>query len=372
MAVRRLRRLAGLAVVAPDLGAPPPGAPPPAARAAGLDPAPASAGTEPGRPCVSVVVPVFNALRSDAAYLGEALESVAAQSWPPLELIVVDDGSEDASLSVVAEFAGRHPELETRVVRQANRGQSSARNAGAAVAAGEWLAFLDQDDVWLPDRLEAVAGRLTGGADLVYTDADTVDARGEPEVTGIHRERRLGGEHPIRSVPDALFRDVFVLPGTMTVRAAFFRQLGGFDETLSGYEDDDLFVRAVTAGRIDYVARSTLLWRMYGGNYSYSHRMVASRVKYWRKLMRAYGADTSVARRLTLRFYRECLVQCTTLLDAGEPLALDNFLAAQALSSSLGPVDRAAFGVTRWAWTRSSRAGFLARWWLLAGLEGRA
>jgi len=370
MACRRLRRLAGAAAPAGEASS--------SAvreRRTGAAGAARPAGGAPGRalrgeaPLISVVVPVYNALRSDAGYLRQALDSVAAQTYPRLELVVVDDGSTDGSIAAVDEFAAAHAELKLRALRQANGGQSSARNLGASVAGGEWLAFLDQDDVWLPQRLDAVAGLLRDGTDLVYTDADIIAADGTVEIAAMHATRGVGGAHPKRTLEEVLYQDVFVLPGTMTIRRSFFERLGGFDERLSGYEDDDLVVRAVEAGTLAYLPVPTLEWRMYDGNYSLSHRMVSSRLKYWDKLVRRYGADAPAARRLTLRFFRECLVQCTGQADAGDPLARSNLDAAEALARSLGPVDRAAFALTRWAWLRHTRAAFLARWWFLGGLE---
>ena len=314
-------------------------------------------------------MPVYNALRSDPGYLLEALESVAAQAHPDLELVVVDDGSTDASMDVVHRFAAAHPGLSVRILTQANAGQSSARNAGAAVASGQWLTFLDQDDMWLPHRIETVAGLLTDGVDLVYTDADTVDAAGGQDRAAIHRLHGLGGRHPITRLDEALYRDVFVMPGVMTVRASFFRELGGFDEQLSGYEDDDLFVRAVAAGTIGYAPVVTLKWRLYEGNYSQSHRMVASRLQYWRKLAAQYGGDPSSAQRIARRFFREFLLQCSGQLDNEDPLWRDNLAGARTLLPSLGAVDRLAFLVTSWAWTRRGRPAFYARWWLLNGMS---
>ena len=120
-------------------------------------------------PRFSVVIPAFNA----AATLARAIESVRAQSWPAHEIIVVDDGSTDASAAVAAKFGDA-----VCLIRQPNSGVSVARNAGAAAATGDWLAFLDADDWYAPDRLrlhaewiaeDAALDCLTG--DYEYRDA---------------------------------------------------------------------------------------------------------------------------------------------------------------------------------------------------------
>jgi glycosyltransferase involved in cell wall biosynthesis len=94
---------------------------------------------------ISVVIPCYNA----AAYVGEAVRSVLTQTLPPHEVIVIDDGSTDASATVLSEFGS-----SVTLVRQTNQGVAAAVNLGVSKARGEAIAFLDADDVWLPDKLE--------------------------------------------------------------------------------------------------------------------------------------------------------------------------------------------------------------------------
>ncbi len=101
------------------------------------------------RPLISVIVPVYNGER----YIAEAIESVAMQSYEPLEIIVVDDGSTDNTGDVVRGLEVRLRESVIRYERQENSGAASARNRGVEMAGGELLAFLDADDVWLSDKL---------------------------------------------------------------------------------------------------------------------------------------------------------------------------------------------------------------------------
>jgi glycosyltransferase involved in cell wall biosynthesis len=111
---------------------------------------------------ISVVIPVFNG----AAYIGEAIESVLGQSLPPAEIIVVDDGSSDGTAEVVRRY---QPGVLYR--RQAHEGAGAARNLGIRESKGDWLAFLDADDVWLPDklRLQKAAFEEDPGLDLVFS-----------------------------------------------------------------------------------------------------------------------------------------------------------------------------------------------------------
>jgi len=322
-------------------------------------------------PLVSVILPVHDAASGDASYLSAALASVAAQGDPCMELIVVDDGSTDDTSRLVETFLDRHAELPARLVHKPNGGQSSARNWGARASRGAWLAFLDQDDVWTDDHLSVVRPYLKTGVDVVYTDADTIDEAGRPRDVRIHQSLGLGGGHPKECVQEAIYENAFVMPGVMTVRRDFFDAVGGFDEGLAGYEDDDLFVRCLESGRLSYVPTSTLRWRIHPASASHTQRMVDSGLLYWRKLMDRYatGEDAAViARRLSLRFARIFLSDASRQLVAGSMLFERNLEAAEQVMPYLGRVDRAAFAATRWGWRSTSFPARCARSWFLNGL----
>lgn len=120
-------------------------------------------GREVGGERVSVIIPSYNC----APYLSEAIESVLDQSHPPAEVIVVDDGSTDDSLEIARGFGAR-----IRLLAQANAGVSAARNRAIEEATGDWLAFLDADDVWLPTKLERQLAAVEGRPDVVCVFSD--------------------------------------------------------------------------------------------------------------------------------------------------------------------------------------------------------
>jgi glycosyltransferase involved in cell wall biosynthesis len=342
------------------------------AQSAGGEAAFAPAALETASPLVSVIIPVYNAERANGRFLVQALESVAAQTYGTFEIIVVDDGSTDGSPRTVERFIAAHPDLDVRLVRKSNGGQSSARNLGARHARGKWLAFLDQDDIWTPTRLQVVRPHLADDVGLVYTDADIIDENDITQYAGIHAGHGMGGHHPKRSLEDVLYEDILVMPGIMTLRKSLFALIGGFDERLSGCEDDDLYLRAMQAGRIVYVPVVTLKWRRYPASYGLSRRMLDSRLVYWQTLIRDYadgGRDRVKARRISLRFLRGFLDECARQLSDGGPLAPDYLAAAVGLLPFVGPVDRASFALVEWAWRAHSRLGLLARTWFLHGLE---
>lgn len=141
------------------------------------------------RPLISVVIPAYNA----APFLGEALESVWAQCYRPLEVIVVDDGSTDATAEVAGAAASEGP---MRVLRQAHAGAAAARNAGVREADGPLLAFLDSDDVWLPHKLARQIAELgrDDGPELCFGQ---LQAFADPRLSAEERRRLLIPTEPI-------------------------------------------------------------------------------------------------------------------------------------------------------------------------------
>jgi len=275
-------------------------------------------------PLISVIMPVYNACRSDKRYFIKALESVVRQTYRNLELVIVDDGSTDDTREVCQEFLAHYPSLEVQYHSKENGGQSSARNYGARHCRGEYVGFLDQDDEWFEDKLEKVVPWLANpDIDVLYTDADVID--GEDRITyhRIHQTHCMGWPHPKSCLEDILYKDIIVMPGLMTIRKTLFEQVGGFDERLSGYEDDDLFLRLYQQGRVFYLPETTLRWRIYGDNYSFSHRMLASRTLYWKKLMAEYtagGRDRFRVEMISQRFFWEFINRALDQHGAGNPL----------------------------------------------------
>ena len=198
-------------------------------------------------PAVSVVIPLYNKV----SYVHRAIDSVFDQSFEDLEVIVVDDGSTDAGGEVVAGI--QDPRL--RLIRQANAGVAAARNVGVRAARGRWVAFLDADDTWRPDRLARQFAALLRAPDVVW-------AAGAFVTTGRGRTRQAP------DTPDAWFAEADVLKdalsilgagwmlwtGTVMVRRDVFAQLGGFDPMLKVGEDVYLWARlAVQHPRLVYV-----------------------------------------------------------------------------------------------------------------------
>jgi glycosyltransferase involved in cell wall biosynthesis len=193
---------------------------------------------------VSVVIPAFRA----AGYIGAALESVFAQTLPPFEVIVVNDGSPD-----VMELRKALEPYEDRVryVERRNGGPSAARNTGLNHALAPWVAFLDADDAWHPDFLEMKTRYISEhpGIDLVYSDARIF---GDSDLAGT----TVMSRHPSAgdvSVARLLLADCTVITSAVVARRGALLRAGGFDERLTRAEDLDLWIRLLrTGGRIGY------------------------------------------------------------------------------------------------------------------------
>ena len=188
-------------------------------------------------PRVSIVIAVYNG----APTVGRALASVFAQTYTDYEVIVVNDGSTDDTAAVLARFGKR-----IRVITQDNRGLSAARNAGVRASTGEYVAFLDDDDEWMPEMLARCTAVLDEDPDcvLVYTGVLKVDLTGMPTPD---QEPLTGGvESP--TMAQALARPWTIVPSQFLVRRSVLERTNGFDERLGGPEDIYFLLQAREQG----------------------------------------------------------------------------------------------------------------------------
>ncbi|WP_336338317.1 glycosyltransferase family 2 protein [Haloarcula brevis] len=205
-------------------------------------------------PRVSVVIPAYE--RGDV--VGRAVDSALAQTVSDIEVVVVDDGSDDDTAAVAEAYDDERVRVLTHGT---NRGVSAARNTGVEVAAGEYVAFLDSDDEWLPRKLERQLASLDGrGEEWVGAYCDVTAAGLSPlgRLAAVVSERLFRSAAPReggRELAEALLSlQVFMGPGsTLLVEREAVESAGGFDEGLSIYEDWDLVLRVLAAGKLAYV-----------------------------------------------------------------------------------------------------------------------
>ncbi len=211
---------------------------------------------------VSVIIPLYNCER----LIGAAIESVLAQTYQHMEIIVINDGSTDRSLAMAQQYAPRITVIDL----PRNRGVAAARNCGMRVARGEYIAFLDADDLWSPRKLAVQLALLNA----------------HPEV-GLCVAAYYHGDHQARPhmliTPPAtlsieeIVRNCLILIGGVIVRRNVLQQSGGFDETLMAGEDWDLWIRVVALGtRYAPIRQPLWVYRRHGKNTSTSVPLMAT------------------------------------------------------------------------------------------------
>jgi glycosyltransferase involved in cell wall biosynthesis len=235
-------------------------------------------------PRVSVVIPTYNRARM----VRRAIESVLAQNYPNLEVIVVDDGSVDGTRDVVAAMGE-----QVRYEWQPNAGASSARNRGWALAKGVYVAFLDSDDVYLPGKLHEQVQymRQRPSTVLVYCWFSIVDEAGRVRLG---RRCRLTGNVARKLVAQCM-RGPLATPTVMVCRRAL-AATGGFDESMRLSEDIDLWCRLARLGPIGLVPEVLVQVNRHSGNLSTGPRVSRFREASLQILRKAFRDDPTISR----------------------------------------------------------------------------
>lgn len=235
---------------------------------------------------IVAIIPLFNGAR----WIEGTIRSVFAQTLPPDEFIVVDDGSTDDGPAIVEKLAEEWP---ITLLRKPNGGQSAARNFAIARSKSALIALLDQDDRWYPNHLEVLRREFEKHKGLplgwAYSDFDDIDADGRV-VSRSFIDPRL--ENPKRHLALLLGQGAIIQPSATLISRAAFEAVGGFDERLCGYEDDDLFLRIFRDGFDNaFVPYCTSQWRIHEASCGASDRNDESLRYYIKKLLAAFPDD---------------------------------------------------------------------------------
>ncbi len=207
-------------------------------------------------PTVSVIIPAYNS----APYVEQAVNAALGQAGVEVEVLVVDDGSTDDTWAVLERFGGR-----IRKERKPNGGPASTRNHGARLAAGEWLAFLDADDDWAPNKLAEQLTRADAQTGLVYTDCLYFGDSGR-----VAQRQSDGLRQPESDIFEELLLDNFITTSSVLMRKRDFVRLGGFDEgpELIAVEDWDLWLRYAAEGKVGLCRDALTRYRWHAGGAS--------------------------------------------------------------------------------------------------------
>jgi glycosyltransferase involved in cell wall biosynthesis len=201
---------------------------------------------------VTVVIPSFNCAR----FIREAVDSALAQTVPPMEVIVIDDGSTDNTPEVMAVYA---PDPRVRYIRQKNAGQSTARNNGIRAAQGEFIALLDADDRWKPDKLEKQLDKFSDDSiGVVFSGSQVFDEH------GIRSENRAN-ESSCADMLQSLITTTVFFPSSVVLRKRCFDTCGLFDESLKKVEDREMWIRLAKRYRFSCIPDCLVDYRLHGG-----------------------------------------------------------------------------------------------------------
>lgn len=207
---------------------------------------------------VSVLIPAYN----NQNFIGNALDSVLAQTYSDYEIIVVDDGSTDDTPNILTRYAEAHSE-KIKVIHQQNSGPSVARNRAFEASSGDLLAFLDSDDWWTEDKLEKQVSLFTRypNSSFIYAGYEEIFENTERRVTHLPA-KQLQGDIYLKLWLD----DHPIWGGTMLVPRSLYQQIGGFDNELKGDENVDLRLKLAQLGPVYFVDQVVTYYRKHDHN----------------------------------------------------------------------------------------------------------
>ena len=281
---------------------------------------------------VSVVIPCYNGM----PYLPSALDSAVMQTHRPAEIIVVDDGSKDDSGAAVEKHAAKYPDHHIKLIRQKNAGEPSARNAGILAATSMWVANLDTDDWWEPNKLALQLQAARSQPDCVMVHTGWVYHL--PNGRTMHRDfdatsRRVG------RCTRALLEPAAIAHPSIMVKREALRKIGGYDPTFKQACDIDLYFRLSAIGAFAFVPEVLLHYRIHAKQMSASqmdqirfhHRAVRKFFEQHPDALREIGLDTAesalashVALKLGSLYWKRRLGEFRQLLAFAQEHRLDN------------------------------------------------
>ncbi len=260
-------------------------------------------------PIVSIIIPTYK----HRDYILDALNGAFAQTFKNYEVIVVNDGSTDDTAEVL------RPLIETgkiRYIEQPNAGQAAARNRGLAEAKGKFVALLDDDDRWPSDKLEWQVECLSAHPESVLVYGLGQDL-GSPENI-----------FPIGTAPSGDVRLKFAeenhirSPGVTLIRTEALRAVGGFDETIWGVDDWDLYLRLSCIGDFSYLPSLALYYRTHEGNASHDilrlYKNAVLLCKKHARLFSSLGISGSMPSRMKRYFVNGCITEAIHARESGD------------------------------------------------------
>ena len=175
-----------------------------------------------------------------ALFIHNTLQSIIEQTVIPSQVLIIDDGSTDNTCSIIEDFSQRHPEFNIELIKSSHKGPGAARNIGAQRATSEWIAFLDSDDLWFPNKLEMCINAIRENPESnFFCHNETMIAEdGSTALLDYSRSYSPG-----KSLPEQLFKTNLFSTSAVVCKRENILEVGGFDETLSSAQDYELWLR---------------------------------------------------------------------------------------------------------------------------------
>ncbi len=247
-------------------------------------------------PNVSVIIPAYNGAR----FLPEAIESVLAQTYKDYEIIVVDDGSTDNTKEILKPYFDK-----IKYIHQQNQGAATARNTGIRHSQGEYIAFLDADDVWLPEKLHTQVYYLDNNPEvaMVYSRSFTISGDGE-----LISKKSSYKDFPSGEIFNILFlHSFFIYTSTVVVRRRILDTVGLFDESLITSEDRDLWLRIAREFKVSGITKYLCKYRNTDGSLSKNKEIPFNEKR--RVIEKNYELSKDLGRPIAPALYKKALAR---------------------------------------------------------------
>ena len=285
-------------------------------------------------------MPAYNA----RPFIEDSIRSALNQNYPNIELIVVDDGSKDGTPEAAEQFGSR-----VKVLRQENAGPAAARNRGIAAASGEFIAFLDADDVWLPGKVSMQVQYLQDHPDIGVVFGGFLRWYPQPDGSFLAAPAPVNLDSPLKLVPKHsgwIYKDILldsvICIITAMVRRSIIETVGRFDESLRTGEDYDFWLRVSRQFRADELDRTLAYYRMHATSTTKVPRKENNEYKVLLKNLAAYGPtgpdNVAVSKSaLRERFFQLCFSHGYFHIRSGDPKVAQEAFSAALHHSPLRP-----------------------------------
>lgn len=244
-------------------------------------------------PCVSIIIAVYNRRR----FLAEAIESALNQSFQDCEIIIINDGSTEDIFSVVEPYLKMHSS-KMRYIWQENQGAVATRNRGIKESSGKYIAYLDCDDAFLPDKLAKSVEFLEQNHDyaMVYSDMWIINAQGDYMQEWLSSKKQWAEGYIFTN----LLKQCFIIPSNIVIRRSAFDQAGDFSPEVPFEHDFELWLRFARHYKIGLIKETLVKYRQHSENLSLNYREMSED---FIRIFRQYLADsrTNAEQRIIIR-----------------------------------------------------------------------